>query len=93
LRREKNTEQNRGGQNIQYGSTYVVSFAGLIASPLRTGAEDLVVENQTRQRLLSIVAACRNRIADVDGELSKRDERLARAHLAASWQCRAPRHS
>ncbi len=30
-------------------------------------------------------------VLDIDGELSKRDERLARTHLAACWQCRARR--
>jgi hypothetical protein len=30
-------------------------------------------------------------VLDIDGELSKRDERLARTHLATCWQCRTRR--
>jgi hypothetical protein len=30
-------------------------------------------------------------LLDIDGELSKRDQRLARTHLAACWQCRTRR--
>src|SRR5580700_11188046 len=33
----------------------------------------------------------RQLLLDIDGELSKHDERLARTHLAACWQCRTRR--